>query len=92
MTLEEAIKHCEENICDNSLCSMEHKQLAEWLKELQELRREQEQKMTNEELVRLANLCYYDFDLSEGEDNCENCPRYYKCREELDELSKEEKK
>lgn len=45
-----------------------------------------------EELVRLANLCYYDFDLSEGEDNCENCPRYYKCREELDELFKEEKK
>ena len=39
MTLEEAIQHCEENVCDNSLCSMEHKQLAEWLKELQALKR-----------------------------------------------------
>lgn len=35
MTLEEAIEHCEQNSCDNSLCSMNHKQLAEWLKELQ---------------------------------------------------------
>ena len=39
MTIEEAIKHCEENVCDNSECSLEHKQLAEWLKELQELKR-----------------------------------------------------
>ena len=39
MTLEEAIKHCEENVCDNSECSLEHKQLGEWLKELQELKR-----------------------------------------------------
>ena len=38
MTIEEAIKHCEENVCDNSECSLEHKQLAEWLKELQELK------------------------------------------------------
>ena len=34
MTLDEAIKHCEEKVdsCDN--CAEEHKQLAEWLKEL----------------------------------------------------------
>lgn len=39
MTLEEAIEHCEQKACNNSECSKEHKQLAEWLKELQALRR-----------------------------------------------------
>ena len=39
MTLEEAIKHCEQKACDNSEQSKEHRQLAEWLKELQELRK-----------------------------------------------------
>lgn len=39
MTLEEAIIHCEEKACGNTQCALEHKQLAEWLKELQELRR-----------------------------------------------------
>lgn len=39
MTLEEAIKHCEQKACDNSERSKEHRQLAEWLKELQELRK-----------------------------------------------------
>lgn len=38
MTLDEAIKHCQERVCDNSECSLEHKQLAEWLIELKELR------------------------------------------------------
>ena len=38
MTLEEAIKHCEEKACSNDECSKEHKQLAEWLKELQALK------------------------------------------------------
>ncbi len=47
--------------------------------------------MKNEELERLANLCYYDFDMSEGEGNCKNCSRYYKCREELNKLFKEVK-
>lgn len=39
MTLDEAIKHCEEvadSKCDE--CGAEHRQLAEWLKELKELR------------------------------------------------------
>lgn len=40
--------------------------------------------MTQKELNRLANLCYYDFDMSEGEDNCKGCPRYFKCREQLE--------
>lgn len=36
MTLDEAIKHCEEvaSSCDNKNCALDHKQLAEWLKEL----------------------------------------------------------
>ena len=39
MTIEEAIKHCEEvadSKCD--VCGAEHRQLAEWLKELKERR------------------------------------------------------
>lgn len=35
MTLEEAIMHCQEKSCGKSECALEHKQLAEWLKELQ---------------------------------------------------------
>ena len=38
MTLEEAIKHCEEKACYNSKCALEHRQLAEWLKELKEIK------------------------------------------------------
>lgn len=38
MTLEEAIKHCEEKACGNNECANEHRQLAEWLKELQLLK------------------------------------------------------
>ena len=38
MTLEEAIIHCKEKSCDNTQCALEHRQLAEWLKELQSLR------------------------------------------------------
>lgn len=34
MTLEEAIKHAEEKSKGCSKCNEEHKQLAEWLKEL----------------------------------------------------------
>lgn len=48
MTLDEAIKHCEEVAAECDLyeveieykCGQEHRQLAEWLKELQELRRQ----------------------------------------------------
>ena len=38
MTLEEAIRHCQEKSCGNSECAKEHKQLAEWLRELQDRR------------------------------------------------------
>ena len=39
MTIEEVIKHYEENADDNTECSVDNKQLVEWLKELQELKR-----------------------------------------------------
>lgn len=39
MTIEEVIKHYEENADDNTKCSVDNKQLVEWLKELQELKR-----------------------------------------------------
>lgn len=38
MTIEEAIEHCKEQVCDNTECSMQHKQLAEWLSELKAYR------------------------------------------------------
>lgn len=42
MTLDEAIQHCEEKSKCGTACGMEHKQLAEWLKELKNLREEYE--------------------------------------------------
>lgn len=42
MTLDEAIQHCEEKAQCGDACGMEHKQLAEWLKELKTLREEYE--------------------------------------------------
>ena len=43
MTLDQAIKHCEEKAeCKDSEYSKEHAQLAEWLKELKTLREEYE--------------------------------------------------
>lgn len=42
MTLDEAIQHCEEKAQCGTACGMEHKQLAEWLKELKTLREEYE--------------------------------------------------
>lgn len=37
MTLDEAIKHCQDKI-DNTLCGIEHRQLRDWLIELKERR------------------------------------------------------
>lgn len=51
MTLEEAIRHCEEYAdydCYNEAqfeCAKEHLQLAEWLKELKELREANERQL-----------------------------------------------
>lgn len=48
MTLDEAIKHCEEKACGNSECAKDHKQLSEWLKELKALKQE------NKEIPKLT--------------------------------------
>ena len=52
MTLDEAIQHCKEKACGNTKCSEEHKQLAEWLMELKELRKsENHRHMITEDYV-----------------------------------------
>lgn len=38
MLLEEAIKHCEENATSSGPCGLDAKQLADWLRELMQLR------------------------------------------------------
>lgn len=42
MTIEDAIKHCEDvaNHCNNEQCSLDHMQLKEWLVELVERRKQ----------------------------------------------------
>jgi len=42
MTLDEAIEHCEEvaNQCSNKECSNDHIQLAKWLKELRNYKKD----------------------------------------------------
>ena len=44
MTLDEAIQHCEEKALCGDICGLEHKQLAEWLKELKGYRMDEETK------------------------------------------------
>jgi len=46
MTLDQAIKHCEEKAeCNDGKCSKEHAQLAEWLKELKYYRKQKQKAM-----------------------------------------------
>ena len=49
MTLKEAIEHATEisETCDNKECGLDHKQLANWLTELEELRKEHKQNVMN---------------------------------------------
>ena len=48
MSLDEAIKHCEERAKqDCSECSEEHKQLAEWLKDYKKIKQESEEDIEN---------------------------------------------
>ena len=44
MTLQEAIEHCEEKAKGDSECAKDHAQLAEWLKELETRRQEEERR------------------------------------------------
>ena len=45
MTLDEAIQHCEEKALCGDACGLEHKQLAEWLKELKYYRKQKQKAM-----------------------------------------------
>ena len=74
MTLDEAIKHAEEvaeaytkyNIygdfesCDE--CGKEHQQLAEWLKELKQLREQKD--VLNKIKAEIEDLTYYSWEIS----------------------------
>ena len=58
MTLDEAIEHAEEMSCGEDICSENHKQLVEWLKELRQVR------------YSKALQSEYDRDLKETEQAC----------------------
>ena len=73
MTLEEAIEHCEQKACEHSKCAEEHKQLAEWLKELQALRKNTS---SEETLKRYPSCkdCIKQYHCSKPDD--EDCANY----------------
>ena len=55
MTLDEAIQHCEDIVaCDE--CREEHLQLAEWLKELKELKNKKGEWIIPNELCRMFDI------------------------------------
>ena len=58
LTLGEAIKHCEEKT-DCTQCGEEHRQLAEWLKELQKYKDLEEQGRLIELPCKIGNTVYY---------------------------------
>lgn len=64
MLLEEAIKHCEEKAKCGDSCGMEHKQLAEWLRELMQLRynRAKAQACCRNDLLTLEDLVRSGYD------------------------------
>ena len=53
MTLDEAIQHCEEKALCGDACGLEHKQLAEWLKELKSYRMDEESKHTKADVKKV---------------------------------------
>lgn len=64
MLLEEAIKHCEDKAKCGGSCGMEHKQLAEWLRELMQLRynRAKAQACCRNDLLTLEDLVRGGYD------------------------------
>ena len=64
MTLDEAIQHCEERALCGDACGLEHKQLAEWLKELKGYRMDEETKLdkttATDVLEKLLNIAKDD--------------------------------
>lgn len=61
MTIEDAIKHAEE-VANNSCsdCSDEHRQLADWLRELVKLRKEKSEKKYEYKILYRFNGHLYD--------------------------------
>lgn len=66
MTLDEAIQHCEEKALCGDACGLEHKQLAEWLKELKRYRMDEETKLdkttVTKVLERMLNTPKFDLE------------------------------
>ena len=58
LTLDEAIKHCEEKT-DCTQCGEEHRQLAEWLRELQKYKDLEEQGRLIELPCKIGDTVYY---------------------------------
>lgn len=74
MTLEEAITHCKEKACGNTQCALEHRQLAEWLKELQTLK---SNNINYKEIEERYPLCINYSELKQQE-CAEFCGNYWK--------------
>lgn len=55
MSLDEAIKHCNEKSCRNNACALEHKQIEKWLTELKEIK-EQNHVWGEDDEMRYINL------------------------------------
>ena len=62
MTLDEAIEHCEEKAKCGDSCGMEHKQLAEWLKELKKYREQEHERRENSQSCIDKILSSQDWD------------------------------
>lgn len=70
MTLEEAIKHCEEKGRGCTECAADHRQLSNWLKELKNLRRKQPQNTwkPSDEQIKVCKEVYADILSAKGFD------------------------
>ena len=62
MTLDEAIEHCEEKAKCGDSCGMEHKQLAEWLKELKKYREQEHERREKSQSCFEKMLSSQDWD------------------------------
>ena len=67
LTLGEAIKHCEEKI-DCTQCGEEHRQLAEWLKELQHYKNIESQGRLVELQCKIGDTVYGRFKCYDGKE------------------------
>ena len=65
LTMQEAIKHCEEKT-DCTQCGEEHRQLAEWLKELQKYKDLEEQDRLIKLPCKIGDTVYGHFQCYDG--------------------------